>query len=203
MLGLPTETEEDVTAIAELCQRIVDMFYHMPERPKAKAVNVSISAACFVPKPFTPFEFEPQDSLETFMQKQKHLKSSIKSNQIHFRYHESPVSFIEAVLARGDRRLGAAILRAWQKGAKLEAWEEYFSLARWREAFAETGVAPEFYANRRREYDEIMPWNHLDYGVSREFLIREHKRAYEAKTSPNCREGCMNCGNQDCNLHEL
>jgi radical SAM family uncharacterized protein len=200
MLGLPTETEGDVTAIAELCQGIVDMFYRMPERPKGKAVNVSISAACFVPKPFTPFEFEPQDSLEAFMQKQKKLKAAIKSNKISFKYHESPVSFIEAVLARGDRRLGPALLRAWQKGAKLESWEEYFSLARWREAFAETGVDPAFYANRRREYDEVMPWSHLDYGVSREFLVRENKRAHEAKTSPNCREGCMNCGNQDCTL---
>jgi hypothetical protein len=157
-------------------------------------VNVSISAACFVPKPFTPFEFEPQDTMETFMRKQKLLKSAIKSNKINFRYHDSPVSFIEAVLARGDAKLGRAIEAAWRMGAKLDGWEEHFSLARWQAAFEENGIDPAYYANRRRDYGETMPWSHLDYGVSREFLIRENKKAHENLTIPNCREGCAGCG---------
>jgi len=194
MLGLPTETMEDVEEIAALCQRIVDLFYHMPDRPKGKAVSVSISAACFVPKPFTPFEFEPQDTMETFLEKQKHLKGSLTSRKISFRYHDSPVSMIEAVLARGDRRLCDVIEVVWKKGAKLDSWDEHFSLERWREAFAEHNLDPAFYANRRREYDEIMPWSHLDYGVSREFLIRENKKAHEGKTTPDCGEACSGCG---------
>lgn len=197
MLGLPTETMEDVAAIADLCQRIVDMYYKLPDRPKGKAVNVSISAACFVPKPFTPFEFEPQDSLELFMEKQKYLKSLIKSNKISFRYHDSPTSMLEAVLARGDRRVADVVEAAWRKGAKLDGWNEYFSLDRWMEAFREHGIDPAFYANRGREYSEIMPWSHLDYGVTRKFLINENKKAYDAKTTASCGESCHACGAAD------
>lgn len=194
MLGLPTETDEDVAGVAELCGRIVDMFYKMPNRPRGKAVSVSISAACFVPKPFTPFEFEPQDTLERFMEKQKYLKSILPSNKINFRYHDSPTSMLEAVLARGDRKLGAAIEAAWRAGAKLDGWDEHFSLVRWQKAFSDNGIEPGFYANRKRAHDEVMPWSHLDYGVSRDFLIRENKKAYEGKPTPNCAEACTGCG---------
>lgn len=194
MLGLPTETDEDIAGIAELCDRIVDMFYKIPDRPKGKAPHISISAACFVPKPFTPFEFEPQDTPERFMEKQKYLKSLITSNKISFRYHDSPTSMLEAVLARGDRRLGAAIESAWRAGAKLDGWDEYFSLERWLEAFSDNCIDPEFYANRKRDYGETMPWSHLDYGVNREFLIRENKKAHEAATTPDCAKSCRSCG---------
>lgn len=194
MMGLPTETDEDIAGIAELSQRIVDMFYRMPNRPKGKGVHVTISVACFVPKPFTPFEFEPQDTLERFMQKQKYLKSLITSNKISYRYHDSPTSMLEAVLARGDRRLCAAVESAWRAGAKLDGWDEHFSLARWLNAFAAHEIAPAFYANRKRAHEEIMPWSHLDYGVSKDFLVRENKRAYEAATTPDCATSCRNCG---------
>ena len=194
MLGLPTETDEDVAGIAELAQKVVDLFYSLPNKPKGKGVNVSISAACFVPKPFTPFEFEPQDSMEVFAQKQMLLKNSIRTKKISYRYHDSPTSTLEAVLARGDRRLCAVVEAAWRKGSTLDGWSEFFSMQRWEEAMTEAGLTFEFYARRRREYDEIMPWSHLDYGVSREFLIRESKRAHEDKTTPNCREGCTACG---------
>ena len=202
MLGLPTETLEDVEEIASLCQKIVDLYYHMPERPKGKSVSVSISAACFVPKPFTPFEFEPQDTMEMFLEKQKHLKNSLTSKKIRFRYHDSPVSIIEAVLARGDRRLCDVLEAVWRKGAKLDGCDEYFSLERWREAFEEEHIDPVFYANRRREYGETMPWSHIDYGVSREFLIRENKKARVGETTPDCGQACGGCGAVGCKLQK-
>ncbi|MCL2034730.1 MAG: TIGR03960 family B12-binding radical SAM protein [Oscillospiraceae bacterium] len=203
MLGLPTETMEDVGEIADLCRRIVDLYYHMPDRPKGKAVNVSISAACFVPKPFTPFEFEPQDTMEQFLEKQKHLKEIIKSKKISFKYHNSPVSMIEAVLARGDRRLCDVVEAVWKKGAKLDGWDEYFSIERWLDSFKEHDIDPAFYAHRRREYGETMPWSHLDYGISREFLIRENKNAHAGKTTPDCGEACSGCGANQLTMDNL
>ncbi len=194
MLGLPTETMEDVAGIADLAQRIVDLYYSLPSKPKGKAVNVTISAACFVPKPFTPFEFEPQDTMELFREKQKHLKSCIRSKKISFRYHDSLTSSLEAVLARGDRRLCAVLESAWKQGSRLDGWDEYFSMARWSNAFAEHGVDPAFYANRRRDYTETTPWSHLDYGVSHQFLVRENQQAHKAATTPHCRQSCSGCG---------
>lgn len=194
MLGLPTETMEDVAGIADLAQKVVNEFYHMPDRPKGKGVNVTISAACFVPKPFTPFEFEPQDSMELFREKQKHLKNSITTKKISYRYHDSETSVLEAVLARGDRRVGEVVYAAWRNGATLDGWEDYFDMTRWMDAFAENGIDPAFYANRRREYDEVMPWSHLDYGVTRAFLVKENQRAHSETTTPNCRESCSGCG---------
>ena len=194
MLGLPTETMEDVEGIAALAQRIVDLYYSMPDKPKGKGVQVSISAACFVPKPFTPFEFEQQDSMELFLEKQKHLKSCIRSKKISFRYHDGTTSVLEAVLARGDRRLCDVVEDAWRAGSKLDGWDEHFSRQRWDNAFARHGMDPAFYAARRRSYDEIPPWSHLDYGVSKRYLIAEHRKAMEAATTRNCREGCSACG---------
>ena len=194
MLGLPTETNEDIAGIAELAQKIVNLFYSMPNKPKGKGVNVSISAACFVPKPFTPFEFEPQDTIETFKEKQSYLKSCISTKKVSFRYHSGGTSGLEAVLARGDRRLCDVIESAWKKGSKLDGWDEYFLYSRWDEAFEENGISREFYANRKRQYDEVMPWSHLDYGVSRSHLIKENKLAYQNLTTPNCREKCTGCG---------
>lgn len=194
MMGLPTETMEDIEGIANLAQKVVDLFYSLPTKPKGKGVNVSISCACFVPKPFTPFEFEPQDTMEMLREKQKHLLASVKSKKISVSYHDADTSFIEAVLAKGDRRLGNAIELAWKKGSRLDGWNEYFKPSRWYEAFEETGVSPAFYANRKRDYEEIMPWDHLDYMVSKEFLIRENKLAHQDKITPHCRIQCSGCG---------
>ena len=194
MMGLPTETEEDVKAIIELAQKVVDLFYHMPNRPKGKGVTVSISVACFVPKPFTPFEFEPQDTPEQFVKKQKLLLETVSSRKISISYHDSGTSRIEAILARGDRRLADVVEAVWQAGGRLEGWEDHFSPARWYTAMEQVGLSPDFYATRKREYDERMPWDHLDYFVSKEFLIRENKLTHESKTTPNCRQQCAGCG---------
>lgn len=195
MLGLPTETNEDLEGIANTAKKIIDMFYQMPNRPKGKGVQISISCATFVPKPFTPFEFEPQATKEEVIEKQKFLLDCVKDNKkIKLSWHDVNVSLLEAVLARGDRRVCDVIYTAWKKGCKLDSWDEYFNFALWEEAFNECGVDPKFYANRLRSYDEIQPWSHLDYMVSHEFLVRENKKAHEGKTTKNCREGCSGCG---------
>ena len=182
MMGLPTETMEDIEGIANLAQKVVDLYYSIPTRPKGRSVSVSISCACFVPKPFTPFQFEGQDSMELLREKQKHLLASVKSKKISVSYHDADVSFIEAILAKGDRRLGDVIEQVWKKGSRLDGWYEYFDPQRWYDAMEELGIDPAFYANRRRSYDEVMPWDHLDYCVSKEFLIRENKLALESAT---------------------
>ncbi len=194
MMGLPTETMEDIEGIANLAQKVVDLYYSLPTRPKGRSVSVSISCACFVPKPFTPFQFEGQDTMELLREKQKHLLASVKSKKISVSYHDADVSFIEAILAKGDRRMGPVILSAWKKGSKLDGWYEYFDPQRWYDAMAECGLDPAFYANRHRDYDEVMPWDHLDFSVSKEFLIRENKIARQSATTPQCRERCSACG---------
>ena len=194
MMGLPTERDEDIIGIAELAQKIVDLYYAMPEKPKGKAVNVSISVANFVPKPHTPFQFEPQITREEMMRRQALLKDNIKSKKITFNYHENRTSFLEGVFARGDRRLGAVIEAAYKKGCRFDGWDECFNLDAWLEAFDECNVSPEFYANRTRGFDEIMPWDHLDYRITKEFLIRENMAAHAERTTPNCREKCAGCG---------
>ena len=194
MLGLPTETNEDIEGIANLSQRIVDEFYSNPNRKKGKPVNVSISVSTFVPKPFTPFEFEPQATLEEINDKQQHLLSSVKSKKITVSYHQSYTSFLEAVFARGDRKLGEVLLKAHEMGLKLDGWDECFNYEKWLEAFKTTGVKPEFYTSRKREYTEILPWEHIDFCINKSFLISENKLAHTAKTTKNCREECAGCG---------
>lgn len=194
MMGLPTETDDDIRGIADLAQRIVDLFYSIENRPKGKGVQVSISVATFVPKPFTPFQFEPQDTREMIEHKQKLLMDSVKTKKIKVSYHDPDVSMLEVILAKGDRRLCKAVYAAWKKGCKFDSWDEYFKFDKWMEAFEECGIDPAFYANRRFEYDEILPWDHLDYYVSKEFFIRENKTAHKAITTPNCRQRCSGCG---------
>ena len=194
MLGLPTETNEDIKGIAILAQKIVDMFYNMPDRPRGKGVQISISCATFVPKPFTPFEFEPQATREEIDAKQRYLISCIESRKIRVSWHKLDVSLLEAVLAKGDRRVGNAVYKAWENGCNLDSWDEYFNFAKWQQAFDECGVDTGFYANRTRGYDEIFPWSHLDYMISRDFLVRENKMAHAEKTTKNCKEGCSGCG---------
>lgn len=194
MMGLPTETDEDIVGIAELAQRVVDLFYSIENRPKGRGVQVSVSCATFVPKPFTPFEFEPQDTREMIEHKQKLLLDSVRTKKIKVSYHDPNVSILEVVLAKGDRRLGRVIYTAWKKGCKFDSWSEHYKFDKWVEAFDECGVDMSFYANRRFDYDEILPWDHLDYLVSKEFFIRENKTAHQSVTTPNCRERCSGCG---------
>ena len=194
MMGLPTETDEDIVGIAELAQRIVDMYYSLENRPKGRGVQVSISTATFVPKPFTPFQFEAQDTKEEIERKQKLLLDSIKTKKVKASWHNSDVSLLEAVLAKGDRRLSQVIYNAWKKGCKFDSWGEYFDISKWLEAFEECGISPSFYAHRKRGFDEILPWEHLNYYVSKEFFIRENKTAKMAVTTPNCRQKCSACG---------
>lgn len=198
MMGLPTETDEDIVGIAELAQRVVDLYYSIENRPKGRGVQVSVSTATFVPKPFTPFEFEPQDTRAEIERKQKLLADSIKTKKIKVSWHDPNVSILEAVLAKGDRRLCEVIYTAWRKGCKFDSWSEYYKFDLWQEAFAECGVDMAFYANRRFEYDEILPWDHLDYYVSKEFFIRENKKARQAEATQNCRLKCAGCGVSKC-----
>ncbi len=197
MLGLPTETDEDIIGIADLAQKVVNLFYETPNRAKGK-VQVSISTATFVPKPFTPFEFEPQVNNEEILRRQNVLRNAITSNKIRASMHVSEVSRMEAVLARGDRRLCDVVYAAWKNGCKLDGWDEYFDGEKWLTAFEECGLTPQFYANRTRSYEEIMPWDHLDYLVSKKFLIRENQKAHDAQTTPSCREHCAGCGANSC-----
>lgn len=194
MMGLPTETDEDIIGIAELAQRIIDLFYSIENRPKGRGVQISVSCATFVPKPFTPFQFEPQDTREEIERKQKLLLDSVKTKKIRVSYHDSNVSLLEAVLAKGNRKLCDVIYKAWKKGCKFDSWSEHYRFDLWLEAFAECGVDPAFYANRRFEYDEILPWEHLDYLVTKEFFIRENQTAHKSVTTPNCRLRCSGCG---------
>lgn len=194
MLGLPTETDEDLKGIAELGQKIVNTFYNLPNKPKGKSVSVSISVSTFVPKPFTPFQFAPQITEDEIRRRQEFLKNSITTRKISLSYHDSKTSFLEGVLARGDRRLGAVLESAVKNGCRFDSWTECFNLDNWLAAFKNCGIDPAFYANRQREYDEITPWEHLDYGVTKEFLVRECRTALSEKTTPNCREKCSACG---------
>ena len=194
MMGLPTETMEDIEGIANLAQKVVDLYYSLENRPKGKGVSVSVSCATFIPKPFTPFQFEAQDDFATIEAKQKHLRDCIKTRKISVSLHNSGTSLIEAVLARGDRRLCDVIYKAWEKGCKFDGWDEYFNYEKWIEAFDECGLDPAFYANRKREYNEILPWDHIDIGVSKKFLINQDKLAHESITTPNCRQKCAGCG---------
>ena len=194
MLGLPTETLDDVAGIADLAQQVVNEFYRNPDKPKGKGVTVSISVASFVPKPFTPFQWEPQDTREMLLEKQAHLLSSIHTKKINASFHKVDISFLEGVFARGDRRLSKVIEYAWAHGCKFDGWDDSFHFDTWMESFAACGVDPLFYTSRRRSFDEVLPWDHLDYGIRKEFLIREAKKAYESRTTPHCRIHCAGCG---------
>lgn len=194
MMGLPTETMEDIAGIADTAQQVVDLFYSMTDRPKGKGLQVTISVACFVPKPNTPFQFCAQDRRETLKEKQKFLLSCVHSRKIKVNYHDSATSVLEGVFAKGDRRLGAVIERAFEAGAFFDTWDEYFDYERWQKAFADCGVDPDFYNYRTPALDEVMPWDHMDVGVSRDHLVREYQKALAATTTPPCNRQCSGCG---------
>lgn len=194
MMGLPTETMEDIKGIADTAQKVVDLFYQIPERPKGKGVQVTISVACFVPKPDTPFQFCAQDRRESLREKQKYLLSCVHSRKIKVNYHDSATSVLEGVFAKGDRRLGRVIETAFENGAFFDTWEEYFDYDRWMAAFAACGIASDFYNYRTMATDEVTPWDHLDVGVSHAHLVREYEKAQKAQTTQPCNRQCSGCG---------
>lgn len=199
MLGLPTETDDDIRGIAELAKKICDLFYQNPNRQRGRHIQISISCATFVPKPFTPFEFEPQATEEEIKHKQEVLLDATRgSRNVNVSWSKYRVSVLEAVLARGDRRVSSVIYDAWKSGCKFDSWDEYYNYNAWVEAFDKNGLDMNFYACRKREYDEVFPWDFFDYYVTKQFLVRENKTAHEAVTTPNCREKCAGCGVNRC-----
>ncbi len=194
MIGLPTETEDDIRGIADLAQAVVDEFYHNENKPKGKGVNVSVSVASLVPKPFTPFQWEPQDRPDTLIEKQNFLISCVKTRKVSVSRHVPWTSFLEGVFARGDRRLCDVIETAWRKGCKFDSWEEHLDREKWMDSFAENGIDPFFYTARNRSFDEVLPWDHMDYGVTKKFLIKENEKAHRGETTASCREKCAGCG---------
>ena len=193
MLGLPTETDEDVLGIADLAARVMHTWRESASN-KNRGVRITVSTSWFVPKPHTAFQWEPQISKEEYERRVALLREAIKTKTVTYNWHDSDTSFLEAVLARGDRRMGKVLETAWRKGAKLDAWEEYFSLGRWLEAFDQCGLDPHFYANRTREKDELMPWAMISSGVTESYLWRERERAFAGVTTPDCRTHCNACG---------
>ena len=194
MNGLPTETDEDIVGIADLAKKVVDQYYMMPKPERPKGLGVTVSVSCFVPKPFTPFQWEKQDTFDELIRKQALLKSAITDRRIKYAYHDAKVSFIEAVLARGDRRLAPAIAYLAEQGIMLDAWDEFFDYEKWIEAFDKCGIDPAFYTSRGFGDDEVLPWDIIDIGVTKAFLRREREKAYKGETTPSCAEKCSGCG---------
>lgn len=193
MIGLPTETEEDVLAIASLAESVLGKYFEIPKEDRAKNINITVSTSSFIPKPFTAFQWSKQNTREEIVEKQELLKRSIKSKRIRYNWHDNKVSYLEGVFARGDRRLSKVIARAAELGCKFDAWNDFFLFDKWMQAFADTGIDPDFYL-RERQYDECLPWEHIDVGVTKEFFMRENEKAKKAQTTPNCREQCAGCG---------
>lgn len=196
MVGLPTETMEDVDGIADMGVNLIESCRGIAEKSGGKGLNISLSTSCFVPKPFTPFQWEPMDSIESLTEKQYRLKDRIRkrTRRIEYHYHDAKMSHIEAVLARGDRRLGRVVHAAWKMGARFDGWDEHFSFERWQQAFSETGLNSSFYANRKRDFAEVLPWDHINAGIKKGFLEEECRKAHEGDLTRNCINGCSNCG---------
>ena len=193
MLGLPTETDEDVLAIADVAARVMHAWRESAQN-KQRGIRITVSTSYFVPKPHTAFQWEPQITREEYERRVKLLREAITTKTVTYNWHDGETSFLEAVLARGDRRLGKVLECAWRKGAKLDTWDDYFDLSRWEEAFVECGVNPAFYAYRERAKEELMPWAMISSGVTENYLWRERERAFEGVTTPDCRTQCNACG---------
>ena len=196
MSGLPTETTEDLDGIADLARKVIAEYFNVPKTQRVKGLRVTVSVSVFVPKPFTPFQWAAQDTVETVIGKQEHLKEVLNIKGVTFHWHEPYVSYLEACFARGDRRMGAVLKRAWEKGCILDGWNETFRFDTWMEAFRECGLDPAFYANRERLKEEILPWDHIDSGVTKAFLWHEKEKSERAETTRDCRKGCNGCGLQ-------
>lgn len=193
MLGLPTETDEDVLGIAELANQVLHT-WRLYAKNKNRGVRITISTSCFVPKPHSPFQWEKQNTMDEYMRKVNLLRDNIKAKNVVYNWHDPQTSYIEATLSRGDRRMGAVIENVWRAGGRLEAWSDYFSFERWMKAFKDAGVDPEFYAYRARSKDENMPWDIVDVGVRKAHLWHEREQAYKSELSPDCRKQCSACG---------
>ena len=195
MIGLPTETDEDVLGIADLAAKVRKCYFSVPKEKRSPGLRITVSASVFVPKSHTPFQWAAQLDKETVQRRQKMLKAEIsKLKGVDFKYHESDVSYIEAVFARGDRRCAEALARASELGCEFDGWTEFYDNDKWTQAFKDTGIDPNFYALRARDIDEVLPWAHLDCGVSMEFLKREWEHAQKAEITHDCRKGCVGCG---------
>lgn len=194
MIGLPTETMEDVHGIADLAQKVLDVYFAIPKEERAKQINITVSTSSFVPKPFTAFQWVKQDTRDMLIEKQNELKGAIKSKRIRYNWHDNKTSYLEGVFARGDRRLGEVIIKAVENGCKFDGWGEHFKFDTWMQTFDELGVDPDFYTARERSYEEVLPWEHIDVGVTKKFLMLEYERAKQAQTTPNCRQKCAGCG---------
>lgn len=193
MIGLPFETIEDVCGIGHLAEKVDRNYFTVPKEQRAPGLTISLSVSSFVPKAFTPFQWAKQDTMAELRVKQLALRDTIKCKRIKYNYHEAPVSVLEGVFARGDRRLADVLLKAHEKGIRFDGWSEFFSMEKWMECFKECGIDPDFYT-RARDFDEILPWDMIDVGVKKSFLIEEAKRAERAEVTPNCREKCSACG---------
>ncbi|MEB3429877.1 TIGR03960 family B12-binding radical SAM protein [Citroniella saccharovorans] len=194
MLGLPTETMEDVQGIKEIAYYIKEKFFNRDKEDIKGNLKITVSTSLFVPKPFTPFQWDPQDDLENLYEKVKFLKDIIRDKKINYNYHEPRLSYLEAVVSRGDRRVGELIYRAFKNGAKFDSWKDQFKFDAWTSAAEELGLNMDFYAKRKRDFDEILPWDFIDIGVSKKFLIKEKKLSNKEITTKDCREGCIYCG---------
>ena len=195
MIGLPTETLEDLDGIGHLAQVVNQAYFKVPKEKRARGLRVTCSASSFVPKPFTPFQWEPQNTQQQIKDKQAYLRDVLRRIKgVNFNWHEPEVSYLEACFSRGDRRIGRVLERAVEKGCLLDGWSEQFKFDKWMEAFTDCGLDPEWYAYRRRGKDEILPWDFIDAGVTKSFLWREKERAERAEVTPDCRKGCQGCG---------
>ena len=194
MNGLPTETDEDTVGIADLGEKVLSAFYHNENRNRARAPQVTVSVSCFVPKPFTPFQWEAQVPVPELQRRQKLLRQSITNRKIRYQYHSAEVSFLEAVFARGSRLVAPVLLQAHKKGIRFDAWDEYFNFDLWMNCFDICGIDPSFYASREIPEDELLPWDFIDCGVTKKYLLRERRKAYEGRASLNCKEACAGCG---------
>lgn len=194
MIGLPTETEEDLLGIVGLAQKVSDVYFSIPKPVHAKGLRITVSASSFVPKPFTPFQWEAQDSKDSLIEKQRFLKQALKKVRgAEFSYHAPDISALEAVVSRGDRRIADVIESAYNLGARFDSWDEHFNKAAWEQAFAECGLDPADYANRKRDINETLPWDHIDMLVTREYLLDELSRAHQAAVTDDCRIKCNGC----------
>ena len=193
MLGLPTETDEDILGIAELANQVLHT-WRLYAKNKNRGVRITVSTSCFVPKPHSPFQWEQQVTMEEYIRKVHLLRDNIKAKNVVYNWHDPQTSYIEATLSRGDRRMGRVIENVWRAGGRLEAWSDYFSFDRWMKAFDDAGVDPTFYAHRLRDKDEVMSWDNVDVGVRRAHLWHEREQAYKSELSPDCRKQCSACG---------
>ncbi len=200
MIGLPTETYEDLDGIAKLAYKVIDIYRKVNGGKLKRSFSVTVSTSTFVPKPFTPFQWHGQDTTEEVINKQRHLVNKLRNNNIKYNYHDSKTSLMEAVVARGDRRIGKVIYDAFRLGAKFDGWAEHFNLDIWKEAMEKNNLSIDFYAHRNRNYEEVFPWDHIDVGISKKFLIREDENAKKEKITSDCRHNCNGCG---INIHDI